>query len=54
MIGLVEPVDVGDPNQQKVEFNAEDRGDPNSKGTCEDFGSEPLADSSYNEKAGIS
>ena len=45
MIGLVEPVDVGDPNQQKVEFNAEVRGDPNSKGTCEDFGSEPLADS---------
>ena len=28
MMGPVEPVDVGDPNQQKVEFNDEDRGDP--------------------------
>jgi len=32
MIGLVEPVDVGDPNQQKVEFNDEDRGDPRRQG----------------------
>ena len=45
MIGLVEPVDVGDPNQQKVEFNAEYREDANSRETCEDFDSEPLADS---------
>jgi hypothetical protein len=45
MIGLVEPVYVGDPNQQKVEFNAEDREDPNSIETCEDFDSEPLANS---------
>jgi hypothetical protein len=42
MIDLLEPVDVG---CQKVEFNAEDRGDHNSTETCEDFDSEPLADS---------